>query len=197
MARKSSPSPRNSKRSVTKKNRPRLRAEKNAPASAGAFSFGKFGIRNFHRRRAHRSPRWTQIHRTIAKQRKDAKSSHGQLTQRRGGAEIFIWTRKSQGQRQRAGSSDGGSLRRKRPDWLVQKVQSGRWIEQTPSHGTYFIEGVHRFSCPASTDRPSVCEERQVGVDLFGRGVGDSPVVRPVSSKPAVAFSEVGRDRAC
>ena len=36
-----------------------------------------------------------------------------------------------------------------------------------------------------------------MAVDLFGRGVGDSPVVRPIPSDSAVTFCKVGRNRSC
>ena len=36
-----------------------------------------------------------------------------------------------------------------------------------------------------------------MAVDLFGRSVGDSPMVRPIPSDSAVTFCKVGRNRSC
>ena len=36
-----------------------------------------------------------------------------------------------------------------------------------------------------------------MAIDLFCRGVGNAPVVRPVTPRSAVAFGEVGRNRSC
>ena len=89
-----------------------------------------------------------------------------------------------QGQRQRSVLSD------RRQHSLLR-------IQEPPGHRADLIEGVHRFTGSVRADRPGVSEELQVAVDLFGRGVRDSPVVQSVSTKTAVAFRKIRRDRTC
>ncbi len=68
-------------------------------------------------------------------------------------------------------------------------------VQHPPSHGTDLIEALHRLTGINPADRPGVSEEFQVAVDLFRRGVGDSPVIQPVSTESAVPFCQVRRDR--
>ena len=76
-----------------------------------------------------------------------------------------------------------------------REQQSPRRIQQAPGHGTGLIEGVHRFTGSIPADRPGVSEKLQVAVNLFRRGVGDPPVVQPVSTNSAVPFCQVRWDR--
>ena len=64
-------------------------------------------------------------------------------------------------------------------------------IEQPPRHGADLVEGVDGFSGLDAVDHSGVSEELQVAVNFLGRGVGDSPQVRSVSSRPAVPLGEV------
>ncbi len=103
--------------------------------------------------------------------------------------------------RQQSGTASETSGKDPRQRQLTASVSENRarsdGIEQAPRHRTNVVEGLQGVLCPDSIDCTSGGEESQVTVDLFGRGIGDPPVVQPVSSKPAVAFSDVGRDRAC
>ena len=81
------------------------------------------------------------------------------------------------------------ALQRPRVHWCKEH-QSGLWVEQTPGHGSDLIEGLNG---PVGVDDSSLSEELQVTVDLLGRCVGDPPEAQPVSPRPAVALSEIGR----
>ena len=66
------------------------------------------------------------------------------------------------------------------------------WIEKTPGHRSHVIEGLDRPFSSRRVHDSGVQEEPEMAVDLFGRGIRDSPVMQPVPAGPAVAFSEVG-----
>jgi len=58
---------------------------------------------------------------------------------------------------------------------LVEQVESG--------FGSVFI------------DRPGLCEQPQMGINLFRRCLGDSPVVHPILTNSTMVFGEVGGNR--
>ena len=98
----------------------------------------EFGIRNFHRREVHRSPRSTQIHHTIARQRKVAKTqSHRTAIQRRGaetrGRRVFLdpditgpapAARGSNSEQRQRQSSAGAAPVRWTPDGCLRRLIS-------------------------------------------------------------------------
>ena len=45
-------------------------------------------------------------------------------------------------------------------------------------------------------DGTGVGQKAKVRVDLLGRGIGDSPVVEPISTDSTVAFGKIGTHRA-
>ncbi len=103
---------------------------------------------------------------------------------------------------QRQGQGTAISVQRQRTgvsvtlDWHGA-LKSRLRVEQSPSHCTHLIKGLHRVTGSVRADRPGVSEKLQVAVDLFRRGVGDSPGVRPVSTDSAVPFCQIRRDRTC
>lgn len=93
-------------------------------------------------------------------------------------------------------ASDRGSPRRQRSDGIRHGGggQSGLWIEQPPRHGADLIERLERLLGLAVIDDPSPGKKPQVAVDFLCRCVSDPPKGHSVSSRPAVALREVGRD---
>ena len=87
------------------------------------------------------------------------------------------------------GGSCGGQTNR------CKSLRSCGRVQQPPGHCTNLIEGLERMIGPRSVDRTSLSEEPQVAVDLFGRGIGDSPELRAVSSDAPVPLSEICRHR--
>ena len=76
-----------------------------------------------------------------------------------------------------------------------QSTASGFRVEETPGHGSDFVEEVEDSGCAPSVDGVRPCEEADVGVDLFGRGKRDAPVMDSVSAGSPVSLGEVCRHR--
>ena len=73
---------------------------------------------------------------------------------------------------------------------------SGLRIEEAPGHGTDLIEEVEGDLDSVVIDSTSAGEETEVGIDLLGRGVGNAPVVKPISTCSAVSLAEICGNRA-
>ena len=56
------------------------------------------------------------------------------------------------------------------------------WVEQAPGDGSDVVEELEGFIGSRTFDRACAHEETEMGVDLFCRTVGDSPVVHSVST---------------
>jgi hypothetical protein len=61
-------------------------------------------------------------------------------------------------------------------------------IEQSPSHCTNLIEKVDCGVGSVLVDGSRLGKQPEMGVNLFGRSVCNSPVVQSISAEPPVAF---------
>ena len=55
-------------------------------------------------------------------------------------------------------------------------------MEEAPGDGSDIVEELEGDDCSRVVECSGSDEELEVGVDLFGRAVGDSPVVQAVST---------------
>ena len=70
------------------------------------------------------------------------------------------------------------------------------WMEQAPGHGSHLVEEFENNTGLCCVDYTSVCQEAKECIHLFCRPVGNSPVIEPISTNPAVALAEIGSDGA-
>ena len=78
----------------------------------------------------------------------------------------------------------------------VDKTSRDR-MEQTPGHGSHLIEELEGDTRLCRVNSTDVGQQAKESIDLFGRAIGDSPVVKSISTRPTVAFAEIGRNGAC
>jgi len=65
-------------------------------------------------------------------------------------------------------------------------------MEQPPGHGADPVEEGKSRRCSLAVDGTGSDQQRQMGVDLASRGVGDPPVADPVATIAAVAGAGAG-----
>jgi len=75
-------------------------------------------------------------------------------------------------------------------------IDSAHSIEQPPGHGANLVENRQRLLGLGSIDGSSLSEKPHVAVDFLGRGISNPPMVETISAGSAIAFSEVGWNRA-
>ena len=64
-------------------------------------------------------------------------------------------------------------------------------MEEAPGDGSDFVKELESASGSGLIDGIRADEDSQVGVDLFGRGVGDPPMVDPITARTTVTFGEI------
>ena len=115
---------------------------------------------------------------------------------------------KSQHQRQMTGAGAASARSFSRPGprqvtaaapavgrFLDRKAGSSHFrIDQSPGHRPNLVEEFQGGVGSYFVDSPSFAEKSQMTVNFFSRGVGDSIMVRSISTSSTVTFGEIGRN---